>query len=154
MAGKDTTETKPAKDRDGPVFQDIARFRSILFDRLLRPHNLTMSQGWVILHLIRENGLRQADLAERMNIATVTISKLIDRLEERGFVERKPDPSDRRTNRIFATDLARGMLRTMTMTQGVVDRTASEGIDPAELETTMRVLDRMRQNLKAAVGRD
>ena len=48
-----------------------------------------MSQGWVIVTLMRENGLRQADLAERMNIATVTISKLIDRLAERGFVERR-----------------------------------------------------------------
>jgi DNA-binding MarR family transcriptional regulator len=148
------TDTEQGRAPTGPIFQDIARFRGILFDRLLRPHGLTMSQGWVIVNLMQQNGLRQADLAERMNIATVTISKLIDRLVERGFVERHPDRQDRRTNRIFATRKARAMLRTMTETQGEVDEIANVGVDPAELETTMRVLARMRTNLRAATGRD
>ena len=61
-----------------PIYQDIARFRAILFDALLKPHDMTMSQGWVLVHLVRENGLRQSELAERLEVATVTTSKLID----------------------------------------------------------------------------
>lgn len=154
MAEASTETDKDTRAKEGPVFQDIARFRGILFDRFLRPHNLTMSQGWVILNLMQENGQRQADLACRMNIATVTISKLIDRLAERGFVERRPDPHDRRTNRIFATAKARAMLRQMTEAQRQVDAIANAGIDADDLATTMRVLDRMRANLRAATGRD
>jgi DNA-binding MarR family transcriptional regulator len=110
-----------------------------------------MSQSWVILHLIRENGLRQADIAARMDVATVTISKLIDRLVARGFVERRADLKDRRTNRIFVTEAAQDMLRTMRSAQGEVDAIANSGIDHDELDITLRVLGRMRHNLKSAL---
>lgn len=138
---------------DSPVFQDIARFRAILFDAMLRPHDMTMSQGWVLVHVLRENGLRQADLAQRMDVATVTISKLIDRLEARGYVERRPDPDDRRSNRVHATEPARAVVRLMTRTLGELDTMASRDVPPEELEIAMRVLRRMRRNLRDAVAR-
>ncbi len=137
---------------NNPVFQDIARFRAILFDALLKPHDMTMSQGWVLVHLVRENGLRQWDLAERLEVATVTTSKLIDRLEERGFVERRIDPEDRRSNRVFATSKARSLVKIMTQTVSEVDTIANAGVAPEELETTMRVLRLMRQNLRTAIS--
>lgn len=152
VSGRNADKARSGKMKDGPVFQDIARFRGILFDRFLRPHNLTMSQGWVILHLVRENGLRQADLAARLDIATVTISKLIDRLVARGFVERRPDSKDRRTNRIFATERAHDVMRNMREAQKDVDAIANAGIDAAELETTLKVLGQMRENLKASLA--
>lgn len=151
----DGTEIKSTNDRvSGPVFQDIARFRGILFDGLLKPHDITMSQGWAVLTLIRENGLRQADLAERLNIGTVTTSKLIDRLEARGFVERRADPGDRRSKRIFASAKARQLLDIMTETQRQVDAVANAGIDAEDLAVTMRVLGQMRQNLKTSITSD
>lgn len=149
------TEIKSTNDRvSGPVFEDIARFRGILFDGLLKPHDITMSQGWAVLTLIRENGLRQADLAERLNIGTVTTSKLIDRLEARGFVERRADPGDRRSKRIFASAKARQLLDIMTETQRQVDAVANAGIDAEDLAVTMRVLGQMRQNLKTSITSD
>lgn len=137
---------------NNPVFQDIARFRAILFDALLKPHDMTMSQGWVLVHLVRENGLRQWDLAQRLEVATVTTSKLIDRLEERGFVERRIDPEDRRSNRVFATSKARSLVKIMTQTVSEVDTIANAGVAPEELETTMRVLRLMRQNLRTVIS--
>jgi len=44
---------------NNPVYQDIARFRAIIFGSLLKPHDMTMPQGWVMVHLIRENGNRK-----------------------------------------------------------------------------------------------
>lgn len=138
---------------NNPIFQDIARFRAILFDSLLKPHDMTMSQGWVLVHLIRENGLRQSDLADRLEVATVTTSKLVDRLEARGYVERRTDPEDRRSNRVYATQPAKNLVRIMTHTIKEVDEIANSGISPEELETTLRVLVRMRQNLRKAVNK-
>ncbi|CUH81124.1 MarR family winged helix-turn-helix transcriptional regulator [Tropicibacter naphthalenivorans] len=151
-----STEQADPKPRStatkGPLFQDIARFRGIVFDALLRPHDITMSQGWAILHLVVEDGLRQADLAERLDIATVTTSKLIDRLEARGFVERQADPDDRRSKRLYPTDKARAVFKTMTSTQREVDAIANAGIDTEELLITLKVLGQMRANLKAAIA--
>ncbi|WP_244525660.1 MarR family winged helix-turn-helix transcriptional regulator [Pseudooceanicola nitratireducens] len=135
-----------------PLYQDIARFRAIMFDSLLKPHDMTMSQGWVLVHLLRENGLRQSELAERLEVATVTTSKLIDRLEARGYVERRTDPEDRRSNRVFATDQAKAIVKIMTKTIYDVDEIANVGIEQADLETTGKVLSRMRDNLRAALA--
>lgn len=137
---------------NSPVFQDIARFRAILFDSILKPHDMTMSQGWVLVHLVRENGLRQSDLADRLEVATVTTSKLIDRLEARGYVERRPHPDDRRSNRVYATEQAKSLVKVMTRTIFEVDEISNKGIAAAELETTLRVLLRMRENLKTAIN--
>ncbi|MGG7567086.1 MarR family winged helix-turn-helix transcriptional regulator [Rhodovulum sp. DZ06] len=172
----------PAADpaRDGPLFQDIARFRGILFDRLLRPHDVTMAQGWALLHLSQaeraektedrsetapnpnpapaaaaaaRRGMSQSDLARRLEIGVVATSKLIDRLESRGLVERRVDPGDRRSNRVHATPAGRALLRAMAEVQAEVDALAAAGIDPAELETALRVLAAMRGNLRAAIAR-
>lgn len=147
--GKETS----LSDDHNPIYQDIARFRAIIFDALLKPHDMTMSQGWVLVHLVRENGLRQADLAARLEIATVTTSKLIDRLEARGYVERRSDPEDRRSNRIYATGQAKELVKVMTRTIFEVDKIANEGISDADLATTLTVLHRMRDNLKTAIAR-
>lgn len=149
---QDQKEHKSLDEDWNPVFQDIARFRAILFDSLLKPHDLTMSQGWVLVHLVREDGLRQAELAERMDIATVTTSKLIDRLEARGYVERRADPHDRRSNRIFATAGARGLVKVMTRTVDTLDEIANRGIDRQDMEAALRVLYRMKGNLKQALA--
>ncbi len=152
----DTVKDKPVKVSLGedynPLYQDIARLRAIMFDSLLKPHDMTMSQGWVLVHLLRENGLRQSELAERLEVATVTTSKLIDRLEARGYVERRTDPEDRRSNRVFATDQAKAIVKIMTKTIYDVDEIANVGIEQADLETTGKVLSRMRDNLRAALA--
>lgn len=151
---QDTMPKESSLSEDyNPVYQDIARFRGIIFDAMLKPHNMTMSQGWVLVHLVRENGLRQAELASRMEIATVTTSKLIDRLEARGFVERRTDPEDRRSNRIYATDKAKALVKIMTKTIFEVDEIANEGISDADLQVTLTVLHKMRGNLKKAIAR-
>lgn len=152
----DVVADEPVKmslgEDNNPIYQDIARFRAILFDALLKPHDMTMSQGWVLVHLVRENGLKQSELAERLEVATVTTSKLIDRLEARGYVERRTDPDDRRSNRVYATAQAREIVKIMTRTISEVDQIANQGIETAELEATRAVLGRMRTNLRAALA--
>lgn len=140
-------------DYNNPLFQDIARFRGLIFDSLLKPHDMTMSQGWVLVHLLRENGLNQRELARRLDIATVTTSKLIDRLEARGYVERKADPDDRRSNRVYATDAAKNVVQIMIETIEEVDAIANEGLDGAVQEAVRDALITIRQNLKRAAAR-
>ncbi|WP_375688310.1 MarR family winged helix-turn-helix transcriptional regulator [Pseudooceanicola sp. LIPI14-2-Ac024] len=158
-AGKDLAEDPDMEKRtslsedNNPIYQDIARFRAILFDSLLKPHDMTMSQGWVLVHLVRENGLRQSDLADRMDVATVTISKLIDRLEARGYVERRSDPEDRRSNRVYALAPAKDVVKVMTRTIFDVDEMANRGIPEKDLQVALRVLRQMKDNLKDAISK-
>ncbi len=50
-----------------------------------------------------DEGLRLTDLAEGMMVSPAHITRLIDRLEADGFVERRPDPDDRRALRVVLT---------------------------------------------------
>ncbi|MBX2886433.1 MAG: MarR family transcriptional regulator [Granulosicoccus sp.] len=134
-----------------PVFQDIARFRGIIFDQKLKPHGVTMSQGFVLVQLWREDGLRQSEIANRIQVATVTVSKLVDRLEEGGFVERRVDSDDRRSNRIFATSKGRKLVKILTRTVYEVDDIANTGISEQQLVDALKVLSRMRENLQSEI---
>lgn len=136
-----------------PVFHELARFRAALFDAMLKPHGITISQAWVLAHLWRENGLSQSDIAGRMDVAVVTASKLIDRLEDHRFVERHVDPADRRSNRIYATETGMALVKVLTKIVKYVDSVANDGIAEDELATTLRVVGQMRANLKAELVR-
>ncbi|MEM1370958.1 MAG: MarR family transcriptional regulator [Pseudomonadota bacterium] len=136
-----------------PVFHELARVRAILFDAKLAPHGITISQAWVLVHLWQDDGLSQSTIAKRMDIATVTTSKLIDRLEGHGFVERKVDPNDRRSNLVVATQKGRTLMKVLTRIVFEVDEVANAGIDAADLETTLNVLGRMRRNLRMELAR-
>ena len=135
-----------------PIFQEIARFRGIIFDALLKPHDVTMSQGWILVHLWYEDGLTQSQLANRMEVATVTVSKLIDRLEVHGFVERRTNAEDRRSNCVFATKRGRDLVKVMTGIITDVDEIANAGVTEGDLATTLKVLAKMRNNLKNRIS--
>ena len=81
--------TSGPADDDRPayvIFHDIGRFRAQLFDRLIAPHGLTMSQAWVLAHLFVEDKLTQTEIARRMEMGTVTVGGLVDRLEAADLV--------------------------------------------------------------------
>ncbi len=94
---------KDTHPRIGLLFNDVARFRGILFDQMMQADGLTYVQAFVLNHLFKQDGLTQTELAERMDIGTVTVSGLVDRLEAKEWVERKADAKDRRAKRVWLT---------------------------------------------------
>ncbi len=61
----------------------------------------------VIVRLMEEDGLTQAELARRQRVEAPSMSGMIDRLERAGFVRREPHPDDRRSVRVFHTPQGR-----------------------------------------------
>jgi DNA-binding MarR family transcriptional regulator len=66
-------------------------------------HDLRPSHGNVMEHLAFEDGLRLNDLAGRAGVTPQTMGQWVDELEDMGYVERRPDSSDRRAKRIHLT---------------------------------------------------
>jgi len=69
----------------------------------LAPYRITPVQFALLNLLWSEHGLSGADLGVRLQLDSATITGVIDRLEHLGLVERRPDPSDRRINRVHLT---------------------------------------------------
>ena len=87
----------------GFLISDAARLQRTVFDRRVRRLGFTRSQWLVLRRLGRQPGASQSKLAEMMEVEKATAGRLIDKLEENGWLERRPDEADRRINRIYMT---------------------------------------------------
>jgi DNA-binding MarR family transcriptional regulator len=74
---------------------------------------LSQAQWQALASLWQQQGVNQVTLAERLEIQPITLVRLIDRLQEAGLVDRKPDPEDRRAVQLFLTDKAEPLLDRM-----------------------------------------
>ena len=87
----------------GQLITDVARAQRTVFDRRVRRLGFTRSQWLVLRRLGIQPGTSQSELADLLEVEKATAGRLIDRLESNGWVERRPDESDRRINRIYMT---------------------------------------------------
>src|SRR5207237_4472081 len=87
----------------GFLSHGIARLIRKRFDQRARGLGLTRAQWQVLAHLARHEGINQAGLAEILEIEPITLGRLIDRMEEAGWVERRQHPSDRRARQLYLT---------------------------------------------------
>ena len=95
----------------GYLVHDVARLFARRFNqRALLSLGLTRSQCRILGYLARHEGINQAGLADLLEIKPMTLVRQIDRMEEDGWIERHPDPADRRARRLMLTEKARPLL--------------------------------------------
>lgn len=128
------------------VADTARRFRTAFADRL-QGSGLTLAQARVLLHVAREPGMRQVEIAGLLEIAPITLARLMDRLEGHGLVERRPDQSDGRAYRIFATPAAAAPLTAIERISDALVREALHGIRAGDVDILAACLQRMRANL-------
>jgi DNA-binding MarR family transcriptional regulator len=116
------------------------------FDRRAVGMGVTRAQWKVLFRLSRKPGLRQIELADMLDIEPITLSRIIDRLEESGLVERVADPADRRAWRLHVTARAQPLVEKLRALADEMIADAFAGIDPKDIETTRAVLGRVREN--------
>jgi DNA-binding MarR family transcriptional regulator len=116
------------------------------FDRRAVGLGVTRAQWKVLFRLTREPGLRQIELADMLDIEPITLTRIIDRLEEGGLVERVSDPTDRRAWRLHVTAKAQPLVVKLRAVADEMIADAFAGIDPKEIEITRQVLARVRDN--------
>jgi MarR family transcriptional regulator for hemolysin len=113
---------------------------------------ITMAQWRAINILTTQNGITQREIADKLGLDTSSLIPLIDRLESKGLVNRRPDNADRRINRLFITKKTESLLGQMQSCANLFKRSLREGIHKDQLETTLLVLDRISQNLSSQYG--
>lgn len=105
-----TAATNPF-DRDPLILlHDVARMMRTRFDQFARTRGLTRAQAIILSRLSRQPGLSQNEMAAICEVEPITVGRLIDRLEARGLVERRSDPSDRRIRRLHLLPAAEPLL--------------------------------------------
>jgi MarR family transcriptional regulator, transcriptional regulator for hemolysin len=116
------------------------------FDRRAVGMGVTRAQWKVLFRLSRRPGLRQIELADMLDIEPITLSRIVDRLEEARLVERVADPADRRAWRLHVTAQAQPLVVKLRAVADEMIADAFAGIDPKDIEITRAVLGRVREN--------
>jgi MarR family transcriptional regulator, transcriptional regulator for hemolysin len=134
--------------------KDVARMLTTYADQSARQLCISQAQWSVLVRLDRQEGQKQSELAEMLDLQPISLTRLLDRLAQNGLIERRPDPNDRRANRLYLTPAARPLLEQLGHLGQDVMREVLGGIDPASLEQLLRNLLLMKDNLRTAINRN
>lgn len=129
------------------LIYDVAQLMRRHADARARKHGMTRAQWALLSRLERHPDITQSDLAQRSDVEPITVGRLIDRLEASGFVERRPDPGDRRIWRLRLTAKSAPLLREIEAFRGELHRLMSTGVEDATLKSLVKGLQAMRCNL-------
>src|SRR5215469_13690671 len=146
MAGKITPNREFAF-----TLNDVARLLRTYADQRAAEFGITRAQWAVMARLDRSEGLKQAELAEMLDLQPITLTRLLDRLCDNGLIERRPDPNDRRAKRLYLTAAARPLLERLGDLGEQLMTTALAGVDREAIEKMVIQLATVKENLRQAI---
>jgi DNA-binding MarR family transcriptional regulator len=134
-------------DRLGFLIHDAARLMRKRFEARASNLGLSAAQWRLMVRVTKEEGVAQARLAELLEIEPISVSRLIDRMEEAGWIERRADASDRRVRMIFPTPKARQAYAQVKSLAGEVYEEALAGISGDDRRFLIHGLRTLVENL-------
>ncbi len=134
-------------DSLGFLVADVSRAMRRAFERRLEGSSLTLAQARALVYVARNEGIRQVDLAELLEVRPMTLARLVDQLANARLVERRDDAADRRAYRIHLTPHAKPHLAAIDQVVATIRREATRGLDRDALATVLAALRTMRDNL-------
>jgi DNA-binding MarR family transcriptional regulator len=129
------------------LLHDVARLIRVEADKRARAHGMTRAQWVILVRVERQPGLSQKELAEVMEVEPITVARLIDRMERRGIVERRPDPKDRRVWRLHLCPSAQPLLAELNVARTALARMITSGLDLDAIEQLFETLLSMKAAL-------
>ncbi|MGD8569329.1 MAG: MarR family transcriptional regulator [Gammaproteobacteria bacterium] len=135
-----------SKDQLGMAIGETARFWRTRLNERLRPLGLSQARWMVLLHLSkRGDGVVQKDLAEWLSIEGPTLVRILDRMTEDGWIERRESNTDRRAKTVHLTEQSTAIIKKINKVAAQLRSELLADIDPADIEACMRVLTRIKQ---------
>jgi len=131
----------------GFLLYETSRLMRQKLDQRFKPLGLTQVQWRTLVRLSISEGVKQTQLAEMLEVHPMTLTRLIDRLEASQWVERRPDPADRRVYRLFLTRKAQPLLKKIQKIAQEVREEALTGLPQETRETLLNSLRHIKQNL-------
>jgi MarR family transcriptional regulator for hemolysin len=135
----------------GFILNDVARMLKTYADHKASQFGITRAQWVVLVRLDRFEGLKQAELAEMLDLQPITLTRLLDRLAECGLIERRPDPNDRRAKLLYLTPKAKPLLEQLGDLGSELMGTALAGVEREHVELMVAQLAIVKENLRQAI---
>jgi DNA-binding MarR family transcriptional regulator len=143
---------KSYESRLGFLVTDVGRLCGRLYDKRAKRLGLTRAQSRVLAYLSWRGEMNQARLAELLEITPISLTRLLDRMESYGWIERAASDFDRRAFTIRLTRKARNIFPRVLEVGDEVAEEGFRGMSPAERDTLIRLLQRVRRNFVESIG--
>jgi DNA-binding MarR family transcriptional regulator len=115
-----------------------------LFGRVVQPLGLTIIEWYILRALYERNGQHASELARAVGRAATSFTPNLDKLQQKGLIERRPDPTDRRAVHIYLTDHAEQYRDDVLNSGDRVDEYLRELFTPDEFETFLNVISTLQ----------
>ncbi|MFI6844230.1 MarR family winged helix-turn-helix transcriptional regulator [Kitasatospora sp. NBC_00085] len=154
-AGQEASVPVPAAASGGPISHAIfrlARLHRMFAGQLLRRIGLHPGQELVMMHLWELGPQRQTDLVRLMDSDAATMTRTVQRLEQAGFVRRRPSPTDKRASLIEPTAASHALRREVEQSWSQLEDLVTAGLSADECTEALHTLERLEQNLVQAAA--
>jgi MarR family transcriptional regulator, transcriptional regulator for hemolysin len=131
----------------GFLISDTARLLRKRFDQRARELGMTRAQWQVLAYLAMNEGINQSGLAEILDVEPITLSRHLDKLEQAGWVIRKPDPNDRRARHLILSESAAGELMKIRKVGRCLMEDITAGLTPEQIDALRGGLQHVRDAL-------
>lgn len=128
------------------LLSDSARLLRRAFDARVRTLGMTSPQARLLLILHVTEGENQGLYAERLEVEPISLTRMIDRMEEAGLLERRRDPADRRAWLLFLTDRSRQLIDQVRACLAGLEDEMLTGLDAAQRAALAGMLETIRVN--------
>ena len=133
----------------GFMFKQINNIYEKEFNNLLRGIGITSSQCAVLDYLFtsRKEHVTQRDIEKALSLRNPTVTGLMKRLDEKGFILVVPSNEDKRCKNIYLTEKAYDIQRRMETDRKKLDKMLTLGMNKKEVEALKKMLDRVLYNI-------
>jgi len=142
----------PMRQNASFALAKVCRAHRAYVGELLSAHGLHVGQDMVLVELWRDDGLRGGEIAERLGVEPPTVTKMLRRLEACGLVERRADPQDARSLRVYLTPRGRALEEPVVRCWEQAERTVLAGMSAEDRRAFRTSLNRVRKNLDPEFG--
>jgi DNA-binding MarR family transcriptional regulator len=115
-----------------------------LFGRVVQPQGLTIIEWYILRALYERNGQHASELARAVGRAATSFTPNLDKLQQKGLIERRPDPTDRRAVHIYLTDQAEKHRDDVVNSAGRADAYLRDMFSDDEFDTFLSVLSTLQ----------
>ena len=140
----------PDKREIAFTIMDVARLLKTYADQRGRQFGTSRAQWAVLVRIYRSEGLKQSEI---LDLQPISLTRMLDRLADNGLIERRPDPNDRRANRLYLTPAARPLLEQLAGLGQEMMEVVLGGLDERANARLLHDLAVIKDNLRAAIGR-
>ncbi len=126
------------------AFLSVSRRLRETSQEILAPWDINPSQFRALRVLNHHGAIRLSDLSGRLHIAPRSATEVVDALESRGLVERRPDPGDRRATLAVLTEHGTGVLRAIRAARGTEAERVFDRLSPADRDHLARILRQLQ----------